>query len=44
VRIKLETPRPASDDPKLVAGWSKTYPSDASKYKPVVTSMRKRKS
>lgn len=44
VRIKLETPRPASDDPKLVAGWSKTYPSDASKYKPVVTLMRKRKS
>jgi len=44
VRIKLETPRPASDDPKLVAGWSKHYTSDAQDYKPVVTSMRKRKS
>lgn len=44
VRIKLETPRPASDDPKLVAGWSKQYTSSAENYKPVVTSMRKRKS
>jgi uncharacterized protein len=44
VRIKLETPRPASDDPKLVAGWSKHYTSNSENYKPVVTSMRKRKS
>lgn len=44
VRIKLETPRPASDDPKLVAGWSKPYASNAQDYRPVVTSMRKRKS
>jgi uncharacterized protein len=43
VRIKLETPRPASDDPKLVAGWSKQYVSNAENYKSVVTSMRKRK-
>jgi uncharacterized protein len=44
VRIKLETPRPGSDDPKLVAGWSEHYASSAENYKPVVTSMRKRKS
>jgi DNA helicase HerA-like ATPase len=36
VRIRLNIPRPASDDPKLVEGWSKDHNVDANNYKSVV--------
>lgn len=43
VRIKLNNPRPTSDDPKLIAGWSKTHKPDPKNYKDVVTAIRERK-
>ncbi|MFZ3060241.1 MAG: helicase HerA-like domain-containing protein [Candidatus Methanoperedens sp.] len=43
VRIKLNNPRPTSDDPKLIEGWSKEYEPDADNYKEVVTSIREQK-
>jgi uncharacterized protein len=43
VRIKLNSPRPTSDDPKLVEGWSKDHKPDAGNYKTVVTALREQK-
>ena len=43
VRIKLNNPRPASDDPKLVEGWTKEHPKDDDNYKTVVTRIRQQK-
>jgi hypothetical protein len=43
VRIRLNNPRPTSDDPKLVEGWSKDHKSDADNYKKVVTALREQK-
>lgn len=43
VRIDLNIPRPTSDDPKLVEGWSKKHPSNADDYKQVVTAIREHK-
>lgn len=43
VRIKLNNPRPTSDDPKLIEGWSKAHKSDPKNYMEVVTSIRERK-
>jgi len=43
VRIRLNIPRPTSDDPKLVEGWSKDYKPDADNYKKVVTALREQK-
>lgn len=40
VRVKLNTPRPTSEDPKLVEGWSKEHKPDANNYKSVVTAIR----
>ncbi len=43
VRIKLNNPRPTSDDPKLVEGWSKTHAHELTNYKDVVTAIRERR-
>lgn len=43
VRIPLMTPRPTSDDPKLVGSWRKTFAEDKDDYKRVVTSQREQK-
>lgn len=43
VRIKLNNPRPASDDPKLVEGWTKEHPQEDNNYKTVVTRIRQQK-
>lgn len=43
VRIKLNNPRPASDDPKLIEGWSKEHKPAAGNYKTVVTAIREQK-
>lgn len=43
VRIKLNNPRPTSDDPKLIEGWSKAHKPDPKNYMDVVTSIRERK-
>ena len=43
VRISLNNPRPTSDDPKLIEGWSKDHKHDAENYKTVVTALREQK-
>lgn len=43
VRIKLNIPRPASGDPKLVERWSEQHPSNSENYKSVVTKIRQQK-
>lgn len=43
VRIKLNNPRPTSDDPKLVEGWKKAHPENSDNYKTVVTKIRQQK-
>jgi len=43
VRIPLMTPRPTSEDPKLVECWQKTFKQGAEDYKQVVTSQREQK-
>ena len=43
VRIRLNNPRPTSDDPKLVEGWSKDHKPNADNYKIVVTALREQK-
>lgn len=43
VRIKLETPRPTSDDPKLVEAWCVEHRENAENYKNVVTRIRQQK-
>ncbi|MGJ7033789.1 ATP-binding protein [Niabella hirudinis] len=43
VRIKLNSPRPTSEDPKLVEGWTKQHPLNDDNYKIVVTRIRQQK-
>lgn len=43
VRIKLNVPRPTSDDPKLVENWSKKHIPNNENYKNVVTKIREQK-
>ena len=43
VRIPLMTPRPTSEDPKLVECWRKTFVRGKDDYKRVVTSQREQK-
>ncbi|MEZ5026732.1 MAG: DpnII family type II restriction endonuclease [Chitinophagales bacterium] len=43
VRIKLNNPRPTSDDPKLVEAWKKAHPENGENYKIVVTKIRQQK-
>ena len=43
VRIKLNNPRPTSEDPKLIEGWTKKHDHTAENYKKVVTAIRERK-
>jgi DNA helicase HerA-like ATPase len=43
VRIKLNNPRPTSDDPKLVECWTKQHPKTEENYKTVVTRIRQQK-
>lgn len=43
VRIPLMTPRPTSDDPKLVECWRKSFVQGKDDYKKVVTSQREQK-
>ena len=43
VRIKLNVPRPTSDDPKLVEKWLESYPENEENYKVVVTRIRQQK-
>lgn len=43
VRLKLNVPRPTSDDPKLVEKWLEQHPEDEENYKVVVTRIRQQK-
>ncbi|HRE76444.1 MAG TPA: ATP-binding protein [Flavobacterium sp.] len=43
VRIKLNNPRPTSDDPKLVKSWQEKHPYHSENYKSVVTKIREQK-
>jgi len=43
VRIKLNNPRPTSDDPKLVEAWKTAHPENPENYKQVVTRIRQQK-
>lgn len=43
VRVKLNMPRPTSDDPKLVECWSKEHLPNDENYKSVVTKIRQQK-
>lgn len=43
VRIPLMTPRPTSEDPKLVECWRKKFKPNADDYKQVVSSQREQK-
>lgn len=43
VRLKLNQPRPTSEDPKLVESWSKQHPHHDDNYKTVVTKIREQK-
>jgi DNA helicase HerA-like ATPase len=43
IRLKLNNPRPTSEDPKLIECWSKEYPHSDDDYKIVVTKIREQK-
>jgi len=43
VRLKLNVPRPTSDDPKLVKKWLEEHPENNENYKTVVTRIRQQK-
>ena len=43
VRLKLNNPRPTSEDPKLVESWSKEHAPNEENYKTVVTNLRQQK-
>jgi DNA helicase HerA-like ATPase len=43
VRIKLNIPRPTSDDPELVKKWLESHPEKEDNYKVVVTRIRQQK-
>lgn len=43
IRVKLNNPRPASEDPKLVECWSKEHPVSTENYKSVVTKIREQR-
>ena len=43
VRVKLNNPRPTSEDPKLVECWSKAHKASDENYKSVVTKIREQK-
>lgn len=43
VRIKLNNPRPSSEDPKLVESWNKTFDQNDENYKSVVKKIREQK-
>jgi DNA helicase HerA-like ATPase len=43
VRLKLNVPRPTSDDPKLVEKWLEEHPENDENYKTVVTRIRQQK-
>jgi DNA helicase HerA-like ATPase len=43
VRVRLNNPRPTSEDPKLVAAWKNAFPEGPDDYKNVVTRIRQQK-
>lgn len=43
IRLKLNQPRPTSEDPRLVECWSKAHPEEEGNYKTVVTRIRQQK-
>ena len=43
IRVRLNNPRPTSDDPKLVECWSKEHTSSSDNYKTVVTKIREQR-
>jgi len=43
VRLKLNIPRPTSDDPELVKKWLESHPENDNNYKVVVTRIRQQK-
>ncbi len=43
VRVKLNNPRPSSEDPKLVERWSKSFDQNDENYKSVVKKIREQK-
>lgn len=42
VKIKLEEPRPQSDDPKIIENWKKEYVEDKLTYKNVIKRLREK--
>lgn len=44
IKVKLNNPRPASDDPKLIEKWKIAHPPSGDNYKSVVTKIRERRS
>lgn len=43
VRIKLNNPRPTSEDPKLVESWQNNFEQNKENYKTVITKLREQK-
>jgi len=43
IRVKLNHPRPTSEDPKLVESWNKTHDTSEENYKAVVTKIREQR-
>ena len=43
VRVRLNIPRPSSEDPELVKAWNNTHPKNDENYKKVVTRIREKK-
>jgi len=43
IRMPLQTPRPTSEDPKLVECWCKAFPCNNKNYRKVITSQREQK-
>ena len=43
IRVKLNNPRPSSEDPMLVKAWSKEHNENVDNYKKVVTNIREQK-
>jgi len=43
IRVKLNNPRPTSEDPKLVKSWSKSYETGGENYKAVVNKIREQR-
>lgn len=43
IRVKLNNPRPTSEDPKLVESWTRSHEANADDYKTVVNKLREQR-